>query len=82
MVRKIGFAIFILSCLLWALILVIPWLGYTKTQVAGIITALIIAGEITFYLSVFMLGKSFLEKIKSKFKLRKSEPETSQNQDL
>jgi len=82
MIKKIGLAIFLLSCLLWALILVIPCLDFTKAQIAGIITALIIAGEITFYLSVFMLGKSFIEKLKAKLKFRKSKPEPSDNPQL
>jgi len=54
---------------LWALILIIPWLGFSKGQIAGIITILVIAGEITFYLSIFILGKSFIDSIKSKFKI-------------
>jgi hypothetical protein len=53
------------------MILVIPWLGLSKGQIAGFTTALIIAGEVLFYLSIFILGKPFLEKIKSRLKFRK-----------
>jgi len=67
--KIIGYIIFFLSCFLWALILIIPWLGFSKGQIAGIITILVIAGEITFYLSIFILGKSFIDSIKSKFKI-------------
>jgi hypothetical protein len=35
---------------------------------------LIIAGEILFYLSLFILGRSFYEKIKSKLKFWKAKP--------
>jgi hypothetical protein len=45
---------------------VVPWLGFSKIQIAGISTGLIIAGEIFFYLSLFILGRSFWDKIKSK----------------
>jgi hypothetical protein len=47
---------------------VVPWLGFSKIQIAGITTGLIITGEILFYLSLFILGRSFYEKIKSKLK--------------
>jgi hypothetical protein len=73
MIRIIGYALLAFSALSFLLILVIPWFGYSKGQVAGIITGLIIAGEVTFYLSIFILGKSFWEKIKAMFRFRKSE---------
>jgi hypothetical protein len=38
---------------------------------AGITTGLIIVGEVLFYLSLFILGKSFWTKIKSKLKFRR-----------
>ena len=50
------------------MILIVPWLGFSKIQIAGITTGLIITGEILFYLSLFILGRSFYEKIKSKLK--------------
>jgi hypothetical protein len=53
------------------MILIIPWIGFSKIQIAGITTGLIIAGEILFYLSLIILGKSFWTKIKSKLKFRK-----------
>jgi len=56
------------------LILVVPWLGFSKVQIAGITTGLIIAGEILFYLSLFILGRSFYDKIKSKLKFWKKQP--------
>jgi hypothetical protein len=59
------------------MILVVPWLGFTKIQIAGITTGLIIAGEILFYLSLFLLGRGFYDKIKSKLKFRKSKTNVS-----
>jgi hypothetical protein len=59
-----GYVILIISCLLWGLILVIPFLDYSKKETAGITAVLIIAGEITFYLSILILGKAILVKIK------------------
>jgi len=66
MTKLIGYIIFAFSCLVWGLIFIIPWLGFSKSQIAGIITVLIIVGEITFYISIFLIGKSFYAKIKSK----------------
>ena len=71
MVKTIGYITLALCCLLFLLIPVVPLLGFSKIQIAGITTGLIIAGEILFYLSMFILGRSFFNKIKSKLKFRK-----------
>jgi hypothetical protein len=57
--------------------LIVPWLGFSKIQIAGITTGLIIAGEILFYLSLFILGRSFWDKIKSKIKFWKVKTDNS-----
>jgi hypothetical protein len=72
MVKTIGYILLLISCLSFLMILVIPWLGFSKIQIAGITTGLIITGEILFYLSLFILGRSFYEKIKSKLKFWKA----------
>lgn len=69
--KFIGYIIFTVSCLIWLMIPVVPFLGFSAGKIAGITTGLIIAGEITFYLSIFLIGKEFLVKIKNKLK-RKS----------
>jgi len=74
MSRLIGYIIFAFSCLVWGAIFAIPWLGYSKGQIAGIITVLIIVGEVTFYVSIFLIGKSFYHKIKNKLTFWKSKP--------
>jgi len=71
MVKLIGYIIFGISMIIWGLIFVIPFLGFSTGKIAGITTGLVIAGEITFYLSIFLIGKEFLVKIKNKFKFRK-----------
>ena len=73
MAKLAGYIIFGISCLLWGLILVVPFMGFSGGKIAGIATGLIIAGEITFYLSIFLIGKEFLVKIKNKFRRRKTE---------
>ena len=74
MAKLIGYIVFGISCLLWGLILVVPFLGFSVGKIAGITTGLVIAGEITFYLSIFLIGKEFLVKMKNKFSFRKAKP--------
>ena len=80
MAKLIGYIILGLSIVIWFAIPVVPFLGFSESKIAGITTGLIIAGEITFYLSIFLIGKEFLMKIKNKFKRRKkpSEPESTE----
>lgn len=70
--RIIGYLLLAISAISFLMILVIPWFGYTKGQIAGLITGLIIVGEVAFYASMFILGKSFWEKIKAMFRFRKT----------
>jgi hypothetical protein len=77
MLKITGYILFIVCCVLFLAIPVIPWLGFSKGKIAGITTVLVIAGEITFYLSLFILGKSFYAKIKSKLKFWKTKPSGS-----
>jgi multisubunit Na+/H+ antiporter MnhE subunit len=72
MVKTLGYILLLISCLSFLMILIVPWLGFSKIQIAGITTGLIIAGEILFYLSLIILGKSFYDKIKSKLKFWKA----------
>jgi hypothetical protein len=74
MLKITGYILFVACCVLFLAIPVIPWLGFSKGKIAGITTGLVIAGEITFYLSLFILGKSFYAKIKSKLKFWKTKP--------
>jgi len=46
-------------------------MSFSKVQIAGITTGLIITGEVLFYLSLIILGKSFWTKIKTKLKFWK-----------
>ncbi len=71
MLKTIGYILFLVSCLSFLTILVLPWIGLSKTQIAGFTTGLIITGEVLFYLSLFILGRSFYDKVKSKLKFWK-----------
>jgi hypothetical protein len=72
MLKTTGYILFIISCISFLIILVVPWLGFPKFKVAGITTVLIIVGEILFYTSLIILGRSFWDKIKSRLKFWKA----------
>ena len=74
MIKTIGFILLGVCCLLFIMIPVVPWFDLTKSQIAVITTFLFIAGEVTFYLSLFILGRSFFDKIKSRLKFWKTKP--------
>jgi hypothetical protein len=85
MLKTTGYILFLLSCITFILIFIIPWLGFSKIQIAGITTGLIIAGEILFYTSLIILGRSFWDKIKSKllfWKAKTNDPNLPKQNDL
>ena len=63
----IGYFLFVLSFMAWAAIAILPFLNLSIEMTAAITTALIVGGEIAFVLSIALLGKEFLGKIKSIF---------------
>lgn len=73
--KLFGYIIFGISMVCWALLAVVPFMGFPAVKIAAYSTALIIAGEITFYLSIFLIGKEFLVKLKQKFRFRKKAEE-------
>ena len=68
MKKVIGYFLFVLSFMAWAAIAILPFLNLSIEMGAAITTALIVGGEIAFVLSIALLGKEFLGKIKSFFK--------------
>jgi len=69
--KILGFVLLSVSCILFILIPVVPWFDFTAGQIAGITAGLLIAGEILFYVSLAILGKTFYNKIKSRLKFWK-----------
>ncbi|OFY69997.1 MAG: hypothetical protein A2Y71_12095 [Bacteroidetes bacterium RBG_13_42_15] len=67
-----GYIILSVSCILFILIPVVPWFDFSAGQIAGITAGLLIAGEILFYISLIIVGRSFFDKIKTRLKFRKS----------
>ncbi len=71
MTKTIGIILFIISSIAFLLIPVVPFFGFPGRRIAGITAVLIVVGEVLFYLSLLLLGRTFYEKIKSKLKFRK-----------
>ena len=67
MKKVIGYFLFVISFLAWAAIAVLPFLNLSIEMGAAITTVLIVGGEIAFFLSIVLLGKEFLAKIKNFF---------------
>ena len=67
MKKVIGYFLFVLSFMAWAAIATLPFLNLSIEKSAAITTALIVGGEIAFFLSIALLGKEFLGKIKRFF---------------
>ena len=65
MKKVIGYFLFVLSFMAWAAIAILPFLNLSLEMSAAITTALIVGGEIAFVLSIALLGKEFLGKIKT-----------------
>jgi hypothetical protein len=66
MIKKvIGYFLFVISFVAWAVIGVLPFLNLSIEMSAAITTVLIVGGEIAFFLSIVLLGKEFLEKFKN-----------------
>ena len=67
MKKVIGYFLFVLSFMAWAAIAILPFLNLSIEMGAAITTALMFGGEIAFVISIALLGKEFLGKIKSFF---------------
>ena len=74
LIRTIGYIVLLTSFIMFGLILVVPWFDFSKKEIAGITTILIVAGEILFYLSIFILGRSIYDKIKNRLMFWKAKP--------
>jgi len=68
--RILGLFLFWLSWLLWALVLVAPFvLDADVETIAMLATAILVAAEISFIVSLLLLGRPFYQAIKQRLKL-------------
>ena len=64
MKKVIGYILFVASFIAWAAIAILPLLNLSVEMVAAVTTILIVGAEVAFILSIALLGKEFLEKLK------------------
>ena len=57
----------VIACLSWIAILLLPFSGISLAADAAVTTGLIIAGEVTFFAGLALLGKEAWIKIKTAF---------------
>ena len=67
--KLVGYILLILSCIFWGAALVFPFV-LEKKQSLALTPGFIIIGEVTFYLSILLLGKEIWNKMKSYFKFK------------
>ncbi len=68
MKKTFAYALLALSVLAWGAIALLPFLDISIGKAAAITTALLIAGEVSFFVGVALLGKEAWEKVKSVFR--------------
>ncbi len=68
MKKIIGNILLVASFIAWAAIAMLPLLSLSIEMVAAVTMVLIVFGEIAFVLSIALLGKEFLEKMKIHFR--------------
>ncbi|WP_051640685.1 transporter suffix domain-containing protein [Thiomicrorhabdus sp. Milos-T2] len=63
-IKPLAYTLIAISTIAWMLVFIIPFLEFGIAEMAGMITALIIMGEVTFYIAILLMGKPLWEKIK------------------
>lgn len=85
--RKLGLLFLFLSFLLYGFVIIIPFLGLSAGVTAIIITSLIISAELSFLVSIIILGRQLAKKYRSYInpknwiKKNSAEPETIQEEE-
>jgi hypothetical protein len=62
---KIGLALVIISSVIYALLLVIPFLKFQASLKLTLVPVIIIIGELTFWAGTFFLGKELVRRYRS-----------------
>ena len=63
---KIGIALLVVACLLWMAMAVVSFLSIEVAAKAGVVGALLIVGEVAFWLGAILTGKEFVAKYKQR----------------
>jgi hypothetical protein len=66
--KALGYFLLLLSFLPWGAIAALPLFDISIGMAAGITTALIVSGEVSFFLGIALLGKEAWGKMKAVFR--------------
>lgn len=67
--RLLGLCLFWVSWLLWGLMLMVPFvLEADAATITMVVTVLLVAAEVSFFVSLLLLGKPFYQALKAKLK--------------
>jgi len=66
--HRLGLALFVYSFLVYGIAAGLPWLGLSGKLTAVLAAAVIVTGEVAFLTSAVLLGKPFIQAVKSKIK--------------
>lgn len=69
--KVIGYVLVVFSFVVWVAILTLPLFDISLGEGAALTTALIVAGEASFFVGIALLGKEAWAKLKAIFKRRK-----------
>jgi hypothetical protein len=69
MAKRIGIVLIIASFVLYGLIFAVPFVGVSHSIKAGIVTALVVLGEATFWVGGLLVGREVVKKYRSIFKI-------------
>ncbi len=65
MKKKTGYILLAASFLLYGVVAAIPFLGFSGGTIAVIITILIVSAELSFFASVYLLGRELVKKYRA-----------------
>lgn len=80
MLKKLGWVLFVLSFVLFGLLLVVPFLNLSAGQATSTALVLAVAGEIAFWAGGVLLGREVVRKYRQKlnpFRRGKSEADST-----
>jgi hypothetical protein len=63
---QLGLLLIVISCLLWAIVVAVPFLPASIAQKATITASLLIVSEVSFWLGILLTGKELAQRYRRK----------------
>lgn len=76
--KTLGIILIVISCIMWAALLAVPFVPVSTLAKAGIITFVLIAAEVIFWLGCLLAGAEWAKRVWERFAEKaKKKPVTS-----